>query len=92
MRNIRFGTSQFTCNMEYGTFYKAAGIVFLFTILFIIFMSFFFSIRVNGGDIMAFFSHWWNLGSVLVSTITNHVISKSNLKNISFRSEMKTES
>ena len=92
VRNIRFGTSQFTCNMEYGTFYKAAGIVFLFTILFIIFMSFFFPLGVNGGDIIGllFFPLIGILGAYWYSTITNHVISKSNLKNISFRSEMKT--
>lgn len=88
----RFGTSQFTCNIEYGTFYKTAGIVFFSIILFSIFMSFFFPLGVNGGDTIGllFFPLIGILGAYWYSTITNHIISKSNLENISFRSEMKT--
>jgi uncharacterized membrane protein YjgN (DUF898 family) len=55
-------------------------------------MTFFFPLGVNGGDIIGllFFPLVGILGAYWYSTITNHVISKSNLENISFRSEMKT--
>jgi len=87
--NIRFGTSQFTCNPELNIFYKTAGIIIaiiaFYLVLFVLSMG-------SGGElfILLIYPMLGILGAYWYSTITNHVISKSTLENISFRSEMKT--
>ena len=88
--NIRFGTSQLTCNSELNVFYKTAGIIFVILAfyLFVVVLS----AGFTGGElfILLIYPLLGILGAHWYSTITNHVISKSNLENISFRSEMKT--
>ena len=89
--NIRFGTSQFNCRLEYGIFYQVAGVVLFSVILFFILFSFL-SPSPSGSGVVAilFFIAIFVLSAFWYSTTTNHVISHSTLDNIGFRSEMNT--
>ena len=90
--NVRFGTSEFTCNPEVSFFYKTAGIIFVVFAVLIIGIVFLASLGAGGVEFMTIMIYpiMGILAAFWFSRVTNHIFAVSKLDAVRFKSELET--
>ena len=89
VRNIRFGTSEFSCNPNLRFFYETAAMI---IVVFIFLIATFIFFGATLGPVLVFFIYpiVGVLGAYWFSKITNHIFENTQLEGVRFKSELDT--